>query len=108
MGDNIIAAFQSAWNRSFDYTGRSNRGDYWWFALANVIISLVLLLLSNLAEFFGWLYSIYSVVLIVPCLPLAIRRLRDAGKHWAWIFITLIPLIGAIWLIYLLVQPSVG
>ena len=41
-------------------------------------------------------------------LPLAIRRLRDAGKHWAWIFITLIPLIGAIWLIYLLVQPSVG
>jgi hypothetical protein len=34
------------------------------------------------------------------------RRLRDAGKHWAWIFIGLIPLLGSIWLIWLLVQPS--
>jgi uncharacterized membrane protein YhaH (DUF805 family) len=45
---------------------------------------------------------------IVPHLPLTVRRLRDAGKPWGWIFIGLVPIIGAIWLIYLLVQPSVG
>jgi uncharacterized membrane protein YhaH (DUF805 family) len=36
-----------------------------------------------------------------------VRRLRDAGKAWPWIFIALVPIIGAIWLIVLLVMPSV-
>jgi uncharacterized membrane protein YhaH (DUF805 family) len=104
--DNLIAAFTAAWQRSFDYTGRSKRGDYWWYALANLIISVVLLILSAFSDFFGWIYSIWAVATIVPSLAVTVRRLRDAGKHWAWIFIGLIPLVGSIWLIYLLVQPS--
>jgi uncharacterized membrane protein YhaH (DUF805 family) len=44
--DNLISAFSSAWQRSFDYTGRSNQGDYWWFTLSNLIISVVLVVLS--------------------------------------------------------------
>ena len=104
--DNLIAAFTAAWQRSFDYTGRSNRGDYWWYALANLIISVVLLILSAFSDFFGWIYSIWAVATIVPNLAVTVRRLLDAGKHWAWIFIGLIPLVGSIWLIYLLVQPS--
>ena len=103
----LISAFTSAWQRSFDYTGRSDRGDYWWFALANIIISVVLLIASSISTFFGWIYSIWIVATIVPSLSLTVRRLRDAGKHWAWIFIQLIPLVGLIWIIYLLVQPSV-
>ena len=103
----LISAFSSAWQRSFDYTGRSDRGDYWWFVLANIIISVVLLIASNISTFFGWIYSIWTVATIVPSLSLTVRRLRDAGKHWAWMFIQLIPLVGFIWIIYLLVQPSV-
>ena len=103
----LISAFSSAWQRSFDYTGRSDRGDYWWFVLANIIISVVLLIASNISTFFGWIYSIWTVATIVPSLSLIVRRLRDAGKHWAWMFIPLIPLVGFIWIIYLLVQPSV-
>jgi uncharacterized membrane protein YhaH (DUF805 family) len=103
----LISAFVSAWQRAFDYSGRSRRPDYWWFVLANLIVALVLLLLNSAASFFGWIYSIYTVASIVPSLPLSIRRLRDAGKPWPWIFISLIPIIGGIWLIYLLCQPSV-
>ena len=104
----LISAFSSAWQRSFDYTGRSDRGAYWWFVLANVIISVVLLIASNISNFFGWIYSIWTVATIVPSLSLTVRRLRDAGKHWAWMFIQLIPLVGFIWIIYLLVQPTVA
>jgi uncharacterized membrane protein YhaH (DUF805 family) len=104
----LINAFSSAWQRSFDYTGRSDRGAYWWFVLANVIISVVLLIASNISNFFGWIYSIWTVATIVPSLSLTVRRLRDAGKHWAWMFIHLIPLVGFIWITYLLVQPSVA
>ena len=80
----LIEAYKSAWIRSFYYEGRSTRSDYWWFVLANLIVT------------------------IVPGLPLAVRRLRDAGKSWPWLLISLIPIIGGIWLIVLFCQPSIG
>jgi uncharacterized membrane protein YhaH (DUF805 family) len=102
----LIHHYVEAWRRSFDYSGRSRRPEYWWFYLANVIIGLVLGLLSNTLEFFGWLLSAYVPASFVPTLPLTIRRLRDGGKAWPWIFIGLIPIVGTIWLIVLLCQPS--
>jgi uncharacterized membrane protein YhaH (DUF805 family) len=42
----MIDAFTSAWQRSFDYEGRSSRPDYWWFVLANNILFLVLFVLG--------------------------------------------------------------
>lgn len=69
---------------------------------------MVLLILSAASDFFGWIYSIWAVATIVPSVPITVRRLRDAGKHWGWIFIGLIPLVGGIWMIWLLVQPSVA
>lgn len=102
----LVRYFVEAWQRSFDYTGRSKRPEYWWFYLANLILAVVLTLFSKASDFFGWLFSVYAVASIVPTLPLTIRRLRDSGKAWPWIFIALIPFIGGIWLIVLLCQPS--
>jgi uncharacterized membrane protein YhaH (DUF805 family) len=104
--EHLIQYYVEAWRRSFDYTGRSKRPEYWWFYLANFIIGLVLGLRSKASESVGWILSLYFPASIVPTLPLTIRRLRDAGKAWPWIFIGLIPIIGAIWLIVLLCQPS--
>ena len=104
----MIDAFTSAWQRSFDYEGRSSRPDYWWFVLANNILFLVLFVLGLSLPALARLAFLYGVASIVPSLPLTIRRLRDAGRHWAWLFISLLPFIGGIWLLVLLVQPSVG
>lgn len=98
----LIDAYTAAWSRSFDYSGRANRGDYWWFVLANLIVALILQRLSNP------LYTAYSVASIVPGLPLCVRRLRDIGKPWPWLLLSLIPIIGAIWLIVLFCQPSLN
>ncbi len=98
----LIDAFTTAWSRSFDYSGRSNRGDYWWFVLANLIVAVITALISNT------LYTTYSLASILPGIPLVIRRLRDIGKPWPWIFIGLIPIVGAIWLIVLFCQPSLS
>ena len=96
----LIEAYTSAWTRFSDYQGRSKRSDYWWFVLANLIVSLVLGLASDTLQ------SLYAVASIVPSIPLVVRRLRDVGKPWPWIFIGLIPILGAIWLIVLFCQPS--
>jgi uncharacterized membrane protein YhaH (DUF805 family) len=102
----LIQHYVDAWKRSFDYSGRASRPQYWWFYLANFLIGLLLALLSSASDLFGWILSLYLPAAIVPTLPLTVRRLRDAGKPWPWIFIGLIPLIGGIWLIVLLCQPS--
>ena len=36
----------------------------------------------------------------------SLRRLRDAGFHWAFIFIGLVPIVGPIALIVMLAWPS--
>lgn len=102
----LIDAYLSAWQRSFDYEGRCNRPDFWWFYLANVIVTFLLALLGVASELLLKLFFLYSFAQIFPSLSITIRRLRDSGKSWPWIFISLVPLIGGIWLIVLLVQPS--
>jgi uncharacterized membrane protein YhaH (DUF805 family) len=103
----LAEAFTAAWVRSFDYTGRSKRSEYWYFFLANLLLSIVLLVLSAFSSVVGWVYSLWTVATVIPGLSLCVRRLRDAGKPWGWLFISLVPLVGAIWLIWLFIQPSV-
>lgn len=102
----MLAAYASAWSRSFDYGGKSGRPDYWWYVLANFIISLLLSLLAGKLELLAPLSLAYSIAQIFPSVALNVRRLRDIGKHWLWIFLPLIPIIGFIWFIVLMCQPS--
>ena len=51
---------------------------------------------------------IMCLAALIPSLAIAVRRLRDAGKQWYWLFIGLIPLVGEIILIVLLCQPTVS
>ena len=45
-------------------------------------------------------------VLFLPWIALTVRRLRDAGFHWALIFVGFIPMVGGIALLVLLAMPS--
>ena len=103
----MIDAYKRLWTRAFDFQGRSTRGDYWWATLASTIIVLIVIALMAAAEEFAYLFILYVFAGLIPNLSLSIRRVRDAGKGWQWIFINLIPLIGGIWFLVILCQPSV-
>ena len=104
----MINAYKKLWTKAFDFSGRSTRHDYWWGALANLLVSYVLLALGNfVSEAFLGIYSLYVFAALIPGLSLAIRRVNDAGKRWTWIFINLIPIVGAIWFLIILCQPSI-
>ena len=45
---------------------------------------------------------IYSLAVLLPGLGVTIRRLHDTGRAGWWVFISVIPLIGQIWLLILL------
>ena len=63
--------------------------------------------LANVAPALAFLSGLYSLVALVPGLALTIRRLRDGGNGWGWIFISLVPLVGVIILIVKLCKASV-
>jgi uncharacterized membrane protein YhaH (DUF805 family) len=92
-----------------DFSGRARRKEYWMFFLFNLIFTAVLSVLDiliTLAVGAGFLYILYALAVFIPSLAVLVRRLHDTGKSGWWIFITLIPLIGWIWLFVLLCADS--
>ena len=88
------------------FSGRARRKEYWYFFLFNVIISIVLGWIGNLLWTYNVLSGLYSLAVLLPSLGVLIRRLHDTDHSGWWLFISLIPLIGTIWLLVLVVSDS--
>ena len=96
----MINGYMDMWKNFANFSGRTDVPGYWWTFLANMIIGTIV----GLIPYVGF---IYGLVAFIPGLALTIRRLNDAGKHWAWIFISLVPF-GGIVLIVMLCKPSIN
>ena len=81
------------WSDAFKLRGRISRIDYWTIVVMNVVIGCVFTLMS------GELAWVFGVSVILPFFTMQIRRIRDTGRAWPWIFINLVTLIGQLWLL---------
>lgn len=99
--------YADMWTHYFDFTGRTSRRGYWMAVLVNYVVSLVISFVGGLVGI-GWLGTVYTIAVAIPGVSISVRRLRDAGKHWGWYFINLIPLVGQIIFLVMLCQPSVA
>lgn len=97
-----------------DFNGKSKRAEFWWPALFNIIVSLVISGLSVLFARIGFLVTlvgiislIWALINLVPGISATIRRLHDVNKSGWFILFVLIPIIGAIALLIILAQDSV-
>ena len=117
----MIEAYKKFWKGYVDFKGRSTPSDLWSAYLAHVLIvfagnwleavfeSMVDEISSDLFTISVILFLIifvFCIAAVLPCIAVAVRRLRDAGYHWAYIFIPLIPFVGIFILIFLLCQPT--
>ena len=90
------------------FSGRARRKEYWMFCLFHMIFMIAAMVLDNLAGTavekigYGLFYGVYALGVFLPSLAVAVRRLHDTGKSGWFLFIGLIPLIGAIWLLVVL------
>lgn len=94
-----------------DYSGRSDRRQFWWFylffvisificlAISLIFISLLLLLDLNSLGMFSLVFAYLYLLFVPSIIALLVRRMHDVGKS-GWFI--LIPLYN----FYLLVQPS--
>lgn len=88
-----------------EFDGRSQRAEYWYFFLLNILISIALSIVGNMLDL-KIIGSIYSLAVFIPSIAVGVRRLHDIGKSGWMILISLIPLIGWIWLIVLFATDS--
>lgn len=99
--------------RYADFAGRSQRKEYWMFALLNAIISTIICLLGlwgaesrlfsseeELILFFAATLGIWSLATIIPALAVTIRRLHDTDRSGWNILWGLVPIVGGLILLY--------
>lgn len=87
------------------FSGRARRSEYWWFALASFLASVVASIIDA-AIGVSILEWILTLALLVPSLAVAVRRLHDTGRSGWWLLMGLIPLVGAIVLLVFFCQDS--
>ena len=108
--------------RYFEFTGRSRRKEFWMFALLNIIVYVVLIILAfgtgGAADFMtadpddpmalyssmfgglGILIAIWGLATFIPSIAVSVRRLHDRDMSGWWylgvIVASLIPFVGAL------------
>lgn len=104
--------FLLALKKYAQFSGRSRRKEYWFFALFYLIIAFVVGFIDGAAGTMmaegkvGILGLILGLAFLIPSLAVGVRRLHDTGRSGWWLLIAFVPLIGVIVLIVFYVQDS--
>ncbi len=97
------------------FTGRARRKEFWMFAVGNIIICMAVMIVGGILAaiihpavmmVFSGILMLYSLAILIPSLAVTVRRLHDTNKSGWYYFVSLIPLIGGIWLLILLCTPG--
>jgi uncharacterized membrane protein YhaH (DUF805 family) len=89
----FIEAVKVCLTKYIDGTGRASRSEYWYFALFAFVVDILT-------------GGIAVILLLIPSITVAVRRLHDIGKSaWALLW-ALVPLVGLIVLIVYAVRPG--
>lgn len=101
-----------------DFSGRARRKEYWMFTLFYIIFLVIAAILDNIFGLtfkiynttlpYGVIYLVYCLALCIPSLAVLVRRLHDIGKSGWMMLISLIPVVGGIWLLILTCEDGVS
>lgn len=83
-----------------DFNGRARLPEFWWFALFCFGGALAL---EMVGSYISWAFSVAT---LLPSLAVGARRLHDINKSGWLQLIWIIPILGWIYMIYLLVQKG--
>ncbi len=83
-----------------DFNGRASKSEYWWFFLFCFAGAMIIEFIA------GSLSLAFSLITLLPSLAVGARRLHDINKSGWFQLIWFIPVLGWIFMIYLLIQAG--
>lgn len=111
-----IKAVETVIFKSFRFSGRASRSEFWWWSLAQSLAFSVAIFADVMTMmqvgygsdyvaieslgFWSFWTPILSLLMFFPALSVTVRRLHDSGKSGFFYFFTFIPVIG--WVLYLI------
>ena len=92
----FVSAIQSGFQNYFNFKGRASRSEYWWWLLFTLIHQVpTLVIFSETFDFAGLGYYLRLVVL-VPTIAVAVRRMHDTNHRGWWILLPPVNLVLAV------------
>jgi uncharacterized membrane protein YhaH (DUF805 family) len=116
-----VEAVSSVFNKYATFSGRARRSEFWWFALFQVVIYVVLYAVTIVIALntptvrgetpavigiFGFLFFAIGLGLALPNIALMVRRLHDTDNTGWFYFLTVIPFFGSIVALVFALLPS--
>jgi uncharacterized membrane protein YhaH (DUF805 family) len=103
----IEDAVRVGFNNYQNFTGRAARMQFWMWVVFQIGVGIIAAIIDSVVGT-GFLIGLLAwLVLVVPGLAFGARRMHDIGKSGWYQAAALVPLIGAIYVIYLFAQPGV-
>ena len=107
----FMDAMKSGLRNSFTLSGRASRSEYWFWILGGVAFQITMVVGAVILGFMDipilpGLMIITPLLLVPASITLVVRRLHDVGMTGWFFFIVIIPVIGALVLIYFFVQEG--
>lgn len=87
------------------FDGRSTRTEYWIFILIYIIFAVCFTFIS-IEMGSDILANLFAILVLIPSISVATRRLHDTGRSGWWQLLILIPILGWILLTVYLAQAS--
>ena len=87
------------------FSGRASRSEYWWFALASLLVVIVAAFIDGATG--GVTVTLLAYLfIIIPGLAVSVRRLHDTNRSGWYLLLNFIPLVGTILLFIWSVTPG--
>ena len=98
-------AIQEGFRKYAEFSGRSPRSGYWWWALFNALVSIAAQVVDLALGSGQALQALTGLALLLPGLAVGARRMHDVDKS-GWNLLWSLTIVGIIYVIYLAVKPG--
>ncbi len=106
-------AIRTCLSKYATFSGRARRSEFWWFVLFTVLVSAALNVVDR--AIFGIapdgrpvsiLNALFSLAVLLPTIAVGVRRLHDLDRTGWWYLLILIPVLGALILLFFFIQKG--
>ena len=91
----FLDSIETCFKKSFQIKGRASKSEFWWFTLFYFIAIFSLVVINET------LAIIFLLIILPASICVTVRRLHDQGKSGFFYFISIIPYVGGLILLFM-------